>query len=91
MSIITKDIMNYKTYLKNKETINIRLRIIKHSIVDKMKNKDIAFIYSMHRNSVSNILSLYHKKAPEELKHKINNNISLTSNDIEKLCKFFEL
>ena len=37
MNIITKDPMNYKSYLKEKQEIIIKLRIIKHRIVDKLK------------------------------------------------------
>ena len=39
MNIITKDPMNYKTYLKNNEEITIKLRIIKHRIIDKEATK----------------------------------------------------
>ena len=56
MSNILKDPMNYKTYLKNNEEVTIKLRIIKHRIVDKEAIKSIAFRYSMHRNSVRNII-----------------------------------
>jgi hypothetical protein len=76
--MITKDIMNYKSYLKNHEEASIKLRIIKHKITDKLQIKDIAFKYSIHRNSVRNILKLYNSKASLELKNMIENNISLS-------------
>ncbi len=88
MSIITKDPMNYKTYLKNNEVITIRLRIIKHRIIDKLAIKDISNRYTIHRNSVTNIMNIYKSKAPLELKQKIESNESLSSNDISKLCFF---
>ena len=88
MSIITKDPMNYKTYLKNNEILTIKLRIIKHRIVDKLAIKTISYCYSMHRNSVGNIMNLYKNKAPLELKEKIKSNESLSSDDISRLCFF---
>ena len=78
MNIITKDPMNYKTYLKNNETILIKLRIIKHRVVDKLQVNEIAKHYSMHRNSVSNIMALYDSKASLILKEKIIKNLNIT-------------
>ena len=86
--MITKDIMNYKSYLKNHEEISIKLRIIKHRIVDKIAINDIAFKYSMHRNSVWNILKCYYSKASIEFKNIIETNTSLSSIDIQKHCSF---
>jgi hypothetical protein len=80
--------MNYKSYLKNHETITIRLRIIKHIIADKIQINDIAFKYSMHRNTVTNIMKLYYSQAWPELKHMLENNINLTSKDIKEYCDF---
>lgn len=88
-TIITKEPMTYKTYLKNNETVTIRLRIVKHRIVDKLDIKDIAYRYTMHRNSVSNIMKLYNDLAPTELKQKLKNNESFSSVDIDSLCSFF--
>jgi len=88
MNNITKDPMNYKTYLKNNEVITIRLRIIKHRVVDKVPIKDISYRYTMHRNSVRNIMNIYNSKAPLKLKQKIKNNESLSSFDISNLCSF---
>lgn len=85
---IIKDIMNYKSYLKNHEEITIKLRIIKHRIVDKIQVKDIAYKYSMWRNTITNIINLYNSFASLELKEKIENNISLSLKDINKLCLF---
>jgi hypothetical protein len=88
MNIITKDPMNYKTYLKKSEIITIKIRIIKHIIIDKMLIKDVAFLYSMHRNSVTNIMNIYYSSSPPKLKYLIENNFNLSSNDINKLCDF---
>ncbi|MEA2028877.1 MAG: hypothetical protein U9N49_07870 [Campylobacterota bacterium] len=82
--------MNYKTYLKNHEEVTIKLRIIKHRIVDKEAIKSISYRYSMHRNSVRNIINLYEQKACLELKNMINSKISLTSHNIENLCCFLK-
>ena len=89
MYIITKDPMNYKTYLKNNEILSIKLRIVKHRIVDKIEIKDIAYHYTMHRNSVSNIMTIYNTKASLELKQKIENKENLSSFEINNLCSFF--
>ena len=89
MNNILKDPMNYKTYLKNNEIISIKLRIVKHRIVDKIQVKDIAYKYSMGRNTVTNIVNLFNKSACLELKNKIKNNISINSSELEKFCSFF--
>lgn len=86
---ISKDLMNYKFYLKNNDEISIKLRIVKHRIVDKFQVQEIAFKYSMWRNTVGNIIKTYNQKAPLELKQKIENNVSLSSQDLEKLWGFF--
>lgn len=78
----------YKTYLKEKNVIVIKLRIIKNKVIDKMSNKNISKVYSMHRNTVSNIVKLYKLKAPEKLKIRINNNEHISWKEIKNLCKF---
>ena len=90
MNNILKDPMNYKTYLKNNEIVTIKLRIIKHRIADNEAINSISFRYSMHRNSVRNIINIYHSEAPLKFKHMINNNINLSSDDILKFCDFLK-
>jgi len=90
MTNILKDPMNYKTYLKNNEEVTIKLRIIKHRLVDKEDIKDISYRYSMHRNSVRNIIKLYNREASIELKDMINSKVSLTSHNIDNLCSFLK-
>jgi len=90
MTNILKDPMNYKTYLKNNEEITIKLRIIKHRIVDKEAIKSISYRYSMHRNSVRNIINLYKNEASIELKNMINSKVHLTSHNTETLCSFLK-
>ena len=80
--------MNYKTYLKNNDVILIKLRIIKHRVVDKLQVNEIAQHYSMHRNSVRNVMTLYDSKAPLTLKEKIIKNLNISSSDISQLCQF---
>ena len=79
MSTITKDPMNYKSYLQNNQEIIIKLRIIKHRIVDKLAIKDICFKYSMHRNTVRNIMKLYLNSASNSLRDKIQNEKHISS------------
>ena len=88
MNIITKDPMNYKSYLKEKQEIIIKLRIIKHRIVDKLKVKDISFKYSMHRNTVRNIMTLYSNSAINSLRDKIQNEKHIDSDELNKICSF---
>ena len=88
MSTITKDPMNYKSYLQNNQEIIIKLRIIKHRIVDKLAIKDICFKYSMHRNTVRNIMKLYLNSASNSLRDKIQNEKHISSWELEKLCHF---
>jgi hypothetical protein len=88
MTTITKDIMKYKSYLHNNQEAIIKLRIIKHRIVDKIAIKDIAFSYSMHRNTVRNIMNTYYEYASNTLKILIKNNNHISKAKIEKLCTF---
>ena len=90
MTNILKDPMNYKTYLKNNEEVTIKLRITKHRIVDKQAIKTISYCYSIHRNSVRNIINIYNSEASEELKNMIKNSISMSSDDISRLCNFLK-
>ena len=90
MTNILKDPMNYKTYLKNNEEVTIKLRIIKHRITDKEAIKSIAYKYSMHRNSVRNVINIYDREASIELKNMINSKISFTLHNIENLCWFLK-
>jgi CRISPR/Cas system Type II protein with McrA/HNH and RuvC-like nuclease domain len=80
--------MNYKTYLKNDEEISIKLRIIKHRIIDKWEIKEISNYYSMHRNTVTNIMNTYNSNVSLYIKEKIDNNISLSSHDLKNNCNF---
>ena len=90
MTNILKDPMNYKSYLKNNEEVTIELRIIKHRISGKEAIKSISHRYSMHRNSVRNIINLYENEASLKLKNIINSKVSLTSYNIENLCSFLK-
>lgn len=90
MYIISKDPMRYKTYLKNNDEIIIKLRIIKHRIVDKEDINNIVYRYSIHRNTVSNIMKIYHSEASLDLKNMIENNINISSTDISRLCGFLK-
>jgi hypothetical protein len=88
MNIITKDPMNYKSYLKENQEIIIKLRIIKHRIVDKLQIKDISFKYSMHRNTIRNIMNSYNNSANNSLRDKIQNEKHISSDELNKLCIF---
>ena len=88
MHTITKDIMKYKSYLQENQEIIIKLRIIKHRIVDKLAVKDICFKYSMHRNTVRNIMNTYSKYAWDNLKSLIQNNNYISEEKIKKFCTF---
>jgi hypothetical protein len=86
--MITKDIMKYKSYLKNHEEISIKLRVIKHRIVDKLQVQEISYKYSMWRNTVTNIMRLYYSFTSQELKNKLEQNISMSEKEILKLWSF---
>ena len=90
MNIITKDPMNYKSYFKNNQEIIIKLRIIKHRIVEKLQIKDISYKYSMHRNTIRNILNLYNNSASNSLRDKIKNEKHISSKELEKLWIFLK-
>ena len=62
--------------------------ITKHRIVDKLKVKDISFKYSMHRNTVRNIMTLYSNSASNSLRDKIQNEKHIDSDELNKICSF---
>lgn len=88
MHTITKDPMSYKSYCKNDDVVTIRLRIIAHRIRDGMSIQNVAYKYSMHRNSVRNIMNEYESRAPQELREKLHEGDHLSSDDIERLGSF---
>ncbi|HED37830.1 MAG TPA: hypothetical protein ENI76_06255 [Ignavibacteria bacterium] len=77
--------MTYKTYLKNNDEITIKLRIIKQRVVDKEAINSISSRYSMHRNSVRNVITLYKTQASIQFKEKIQNNVSFSKTELIKL------
>ena len=80
--------MNYKTYCKNHETVSIRIRIIGHRVRDGTDICEIAHHYSMHRNSVTNIMHLYEAGASPEFREKISSWTHLSQKEIETLWMF---
>jgi len=53
-----------------------------------MEIKEFSNHYSMHRNTVTNIMNIYNSKVSLKIKEKIENNISLSANDIKNNCNF---
>ncbi len=88
MSIIKKGIMSYKNFLKKWEEISVRLRIIKYRVYEKWSIQALSTYFSMHRNSVRNIMLLYESEASEDFKYKIIHNISFSSEELSQLWTF---
>ncbi len=87
MYILSKDVMSYKTYYSNWEIIIARIRVIQCKIHDSMSIWDIAYKFSMHRNTVRNIINIYEAHAPPEFREKIISGAHFSSKEIEA-CTF---
>lgn len=85
MYILSKDPMSYKQYLKKGEDISVKVRIIKSRVFHKNSIQDISVHFSMHRNSVRNIMLLYDSQACDEFKKKILCDISFSSEELKRL------
>jgi len=53
--------MTYKQLVKNQWEIIARYRVIRDVLVYKLSHKDLSKKYSMHRNSIRNLLTIFHK------------------------------
>ncbi len=87
MYILSKDTMSYKTYYSKWEIILARIRVIQHRIHDAMNIWDIAYRFSMHRNTVGNIMNIYEAHAPPEFREKIISGSHFSLEEIES-CIF---
>jgi hypothetical protein len=85
MPIISTEAMTYKEYLKKGEIISVKIRIIKSRVYHKHSIQDIADHFSMHRNSIGNIMRIYHIHASDIFKRKIESNASFSSRELEEL------
>jgi len=74
--------MPYKELIRNQWEIIARYRIIKASIVWKCGNIQIARNFSLHRNSVANILKLYKKHKTAESENILKSYSKITQEDI---------
>lgn len=88
MNIIIKTPMSYKTYYKKGDVLVARIQIIQQKIYAKKKIWDIAFSFSMHRNSVWNIMNLYYTLAPPEFRKKILIWSHFSLEEIKSLAQF---
>ena len=77
---LTKELMSYKQQRKESELL-IKLRIIRDVIVSNTKKIDVANKFSMHRNTVSNIIKSFNKRISKDTKHKIIDLDSSFSNE----------
>lgn len=71
MDTIIKTPMSYKSYCKKGETILSRIQVIRERVHGCKQIQAIASSFSMHRNSVRNIITLYHALAPPWFQEKI--------------------
>ena len=79
--IITKDPMTYKEQKKENELL-VKLRIIKDRIKAGKQVKNIAYKYTLHRNTVRNIIKQFEKLDKE--RQAIVLNSTLTQEDLIK-------
>jgi hypothetical protein len=79
--------MSYKTYYSKWEIILARIRVIQYRIHDGMSIWDIASKFSMHLNTVRNIMNMYKAHAPPEFREKIISGAHFSLEEIEK-CTF---
>jgi len=75
--------MTYKELVKSQWEVITRYRIIREILLYKQERKALAKKYSMHRNSVGNILKLFNEKISKEDKAILLSWIQLSYEDIE--------
>ena len=85
--------MSYKSYCKRWDTIIARIQVIQQRVYYKKQIKAIAELFSLHRNSVRNIVSLYQSLAPPLFRSRIENWSRFSLEEIdpshpECLCAF---
>ena len=87
--MITKSTMSYKSFCKKGDTILARIQVIQHYVQDTMKKIDIAFKFSMGRNTVGTIMRIYESLAPPEFRKKIEWGDHFSLEELESsLCSF---
>ena len=74
--------MSYKELVKSQWEIIARYRIIREILLFKQEQKVVSKKYSMHRNSTSNILKIFHNKISEDNKTILLSWIQLSHEEI---------
>jgi len=80
--------MSYKSYYKKGEILLARIQVIQQRIYGERKIGDIATSFSMHRNSVRNIVNIYNSLAPPEFREKIFSWSHFSLKEITSSCQF---
>jgi len=75
--------MTYKELVKSQWEVIIRYRITREILLYKQERKEITKKYSMHRNSVGNILKLFNQKISQENKDILLSGRQLPHEEIE--------
>ncbi len=70
MNILPLEIMPYKEQIKNQELLT-KLRIIRFVLVNNYLQAEVAAKFSMHRNTVTNIINNFKSKINEDIQSEL--------------------
>ena len=76
--------MSYKELVKNKWEIVARYRVIREILVNKQIHKNISKKYRMHRNSIRNLLRIFHKNISKDKQALLFREPQLTLEEIKE-------
>lgn len=82
--------MSYKELVNSQWEVITRYRIIREILLNKWKKTEIAKRYSMHRNSISNILKIFKDKVSKETKDILLSWKQLSQAEIETMFMWLE-
>lgn len=84
MKIVSQEIMKYKANKKVNQSLT-KLRIIRQVLVDKQTRQVVSLNFCCHRNTISNLISLFDKNISVENKEKLLISKNLNIDQIDKL------
>jgi len=84
--ILTKEPMSYKEQIRENEAVT-KLRIIRDVKLNKHSHASVADKFSMHRNSVGNIVRAFEKIISSKIQQKLLYNNALLKDEIEEMLQ----
>ena len=80
--------MSYKESSKSQWSILARYKVVREKLLKWCSNTDIAYVYSMHRNCVSNVIRIYDENKTEEAEQTMSSGSQISLEDILRIFSF---